>query len=483
MTGAVPRLRHFIGGTWTESRGDRWIHDVNPSDSTDVIAHVPAGVADDVASAVNAASHALDGWRSLSGPARAEHLYKWAAVIGERQEALAQIVTREVGKPIGEARGEVARCVMILRYYAGEAVRSNGELIPAQSAGALQFTLREPLGVVALITPWNFPIAIPVWKAAPALAFGNTVVLKPAEASSQVAVALAESAAAAGMAAGSFNVVLGSGAAIGRDLIGADAVRGVSFTGSGAVGAQVAAQAAQRNIRYQTEMGGKNVVIVMPDADIRQAATLTAAGAMRYAGQKCTATSRVVVTKEVEEQFLAELRRQVESLPLGPVTEATAAVGPVISERSRDSIRDVLSALDTEPFYCASVPDSAEFQRGYWVAPTVIRNVSADSELARKELFGPVLAEFTADDLDHAVALANDTQYGLSASLFTRDLRAALRYIDRIHVGLVRVNGDTTGVDPHAPFGGMKGSSSGSREQGPAAREFYTEIKTVQVNP
>jgi aldehyde dehydrogenase (NAD+) len=204
---------------------------------------------------------------------------------------------------------------------------------------------------------------------------------------------------------------------------------------------------------------------------------------MRYAGQKCTATSRVVVTKEVEQPFLAELRRQVESLPLGPVTEASAAVGPVISERSRDSIRAVLESLDTEPFYCATVPASVEFANGYWVAPTVIRNVNADSELARKELFGPVLAEFTADDLDHAIALANDTQYGLSASLFTRDLRAALRYIDRIHVGLVRVNGDTTGVDPHAPFGGMKGSSSGSREQGPAAREFYTEIKTVQVNP
>jgi aldehyde dehydrogenase (NAD+) len=483
VTVAVPRLRHFIGGRWTDSRGDRWITDVNPSDHTDVVAEIPEGVADDVDAAVKAASDALEPWRALSGPARAEHLYKWAAAIGERQEALAQIVTREVGKPIGEARGEVARCVTILRYYAGEAVRSNGELIPAQSAGSLQFTLREPLGVVALITPWNFPIAIPVWKAAPAIAFGNTVVLKPAEASSHVAAALADTAAAAGLPAGVFNVVLGSGAAIGRELIGADAVRGVSFTGSGGVGAQVAAQAAQRNIRYQTEMGGKNVVIVMPDADIARAATLTAAGAMRYAGQKCTATSRVVVTKEVEEPFLRELRRQVEALPLGPVTEASAAVGPVISERSRDSIRSVLDALNAEPFYRAAVPDSAEFQRGYWVAPTVIRNVNADSELARKELFGPVLAEFTADDLDHAIALANDTAYGLSASLFTRDLRAALRYIDRIHVGLVRVNGDTTGVDPHAPFGGMKGSSSGSREQGPAAREFYTEIKTVQVNP
>jgi aldehyde dehydrogenase (NAD+) len=483
VTVAAPRLRHFIGGEWISSRGEHWIPDVNPSDPADVVAEVPEGVADDVHAAVRSAGEALDRWRSLSGPARAEHLYRWAAAIGERQETLAQLVAREVGKPIGEARGEVARCVTILRYFAGEAVRATGEVIPAQAAGSLQFTLREPLGVVALITPWNFPIAIPVWKAAPAIAFGNTVVLKPAEASSQTAVALAESALAAGLPAGVFNVLLGAGSAIGSALIDAEAVRGVSFTGSGAVGAQVAVQAARRNIRYQTEMGGKNVVIVLPDADLRQAATLTAAGAMRYAGQKCTATSRVVVAREVEEQFLHELRDQVDALPLGPVTESSAAIGPVISERSRDSIRVVLEALDDEPFHRAALPDAAEFRRGFWVPPTVVRNVAADSELARRELFGPVLAEFTADDLDHAIALANDTAYGLSASLFTRDLRSALRYIDRIQVGLVRVNGDTTGVDPHAPFGGMKGSSSGSREQGPAAREFYTEIKTVQVNP
>jgi aldehyde dehydrogenase (NAD+) len=204
---------------------------------------------------------------------------------------------------------------------------------------------------------------------------------------------------------------------------------------------------------------------------------------MRYAGQKCTATSRVVVAKEVEEEFLAELRRQVEALPLGPATDAGAAIGPVISDQSRASIRSVLDGLDGGRYYTGTIPDTDAFRRGFWVPPTIVRNVAADSALARDELFGPVLAEFRADDLDHAIALANDTPYGLSASLMTRDLRSALRFIHRIHAGLVRVNGDTTGVDPHAPFGGMKGSSSGSREQGPAAREFYTEIKTVQVNP
>jgi aldehyde dehydrogenase (NAD+) len=477
------RLRHYIGGEWHASASDRWISDLNPSDAADVVAEVPEGAADDVRHAVNAADAALESWRNLPAPSRAEYLHKWAAAISAQAEPLAQLVAREVGKPIGEARGEVGRCIVILRYYAGEAVREIGNVIPAQSAGALQFTLREPLGVVALITPWNFPLAIPLWKAAPALAFGNTVVLKPAETASRVAVALAETARTAGLPAGVFNVVLGSGAVIGQDLIGADAVRGVSFTGSGTVGAVVALHAAARNIRYQTEMGGKNVVIVMPDADLRQAATLTAGGAMRYAGQKCTATSRVIVAKEIEEPFLDELRRQVEALPLGAVADAATAVGPVISEQSRASLRGVLDGLGADVYYVGKVPEAPELSRGFWIPSTIVRNVSVDSALAKRELFGPVLAEFRAEDLEHAIALANDTEYGLSASIFTQDIRAALRFVNRIRAGLVRVNGDTTGVDPHAPFGGMKGSSSGSREQGPAARDFYTEIKTVQVNP
>ena len=475
------RLEHFINGGWRSGDGSGWRTHVNPSDASDVVAEIPVGSAADVALAVDAAREAFDAWRALPGPQRAEHLYKWAAAIADRHETIAEAVMREVGKPIGEARGETARAVAILRYYAGEAVRSMGDVIPAQTPGALQYTLHEPLGVVALITPWNFPVAIPLWKTAPALAFGNTVVLKPAEAASHTAVLLAEAAAAAGLPAGVFNVVLGSGSVIGPALLAAPEVRAVSFTGSGGVGAQVAAACAARNIRYQTEMGGKNVAIVLPDADLRQAATLTAAGAFRYAGQKCTATSRVVVSREVEAPFLDELRRQVVSLPLGPVSDPASAVGPVISESSRTSILGALDGFDAE--IVVPVPDTPEYARGWFVPPTLVRNAAADSALAQNELFGPVLASFTAEDLDHAIDLANSTAFGLSATLFTRDLRSALRYVSRIHAGLVRVNGDTTGVDPHAPFGGMKGSSSGTREQGRAAREFYTEIKTVQINP
>jgi aldehyde dehydrogenase (NAD+) len=479
---APTNLRSFIGGDWWTSASDAWIADVNPSNAADVLGRVPGGTIDDARSAVSAAATAFPAWRAIPGPARAEFLYKWAGAIAARQEELAQLVTREVGKPIGEARGEVARCTMILRYYAGEAVRAIGDVIPAQAAGALQFTLRQPLGVVALITPWNFPVAIPLWKAAPALAFGNTIVLKPAESSSQSAIVLAECALAAGIPSGVVNVLLGAGDVVGPALIGDSEVCAVSFTGSGRIGATVAATAAHRNVRYQTEMGGKNVAIVLPDADLRQAAALTAAGAMRYAGQKCTATSRVVVAREVEDAFLAELRAQVAALPLGPVTDAASAIGPVISDHSRRSIREALQEMDAECIYEGQIPSSAEFTNGYFVAPTIVRGAAIDSELAQRELFGPVLAAFVAEDVDHAIALANSTRYGLSASLYTRDLRSALKYIDRIEAGMVRVNGDTTGVDPHAPFGGMKASSSGSREQGPAAREFYTEIKTVQIN-
>ncbi|HEY5218206.1 MAG TPA: aldehyde dehydrogenase family protein, partial [Gemmatimonadaceae bacterium] len=326
------RLSHYISGAWALSTGDEWISDLNPSDARDVVATVPRGTPDDANAAVAAAERALDAWRTLSGSARAEHLYRWAGVLADRQELLAQAMTREVGKPISEARGEAARCVAILRYYAGEAVRNIGDVIPAQTASALQFSLREPLGVVLLITPWNFPVAIPLWKAAPALAFGNTVVLKPAEASSHVATLLADSAHAAQLPAGVFNVVVGSGAALGPVLLASPIVRGVSFTGSAVVGSQIAAAASARNIRYQTEMGGKNVAIVLPDADLAQAAALTAAGAMRYAGQKCTATSRVIVAREVERAFMTRLREQVASLQIGPVTDPRAGVGPVITE-------------------------------------------------------------------------------------------------------------------------------------------------------
>ena len=479
MTDVLPL---FVAGAFRPATSPLVRERRNPSTPDDVVVRAPVANATDVAVAVAAAAAAFPGWRATSGPARAEALYRWGDAIAARAEELARAIAREVGKPIGEARGEVARAVVICRYYAGEAVREIGEVIPAQLADALQFTLRDPLGPVALITPWNFPLAIPLWKAAPALAFGNTVVLKPSELSSGVAQLLAETALAAGLPAGTFNVIHGDGTT-GEALLRHPGIRGASFTGSQGVGACVAAIGTARNIRMQTEMGGKNVVIVARDGDLDRAARLTAAGAMRYAGQKCTATSRVIVERSIEAAFLAKLGSAVAALPLGPVEDAASAIGPLISADSHARIEAALADAPAETLFGGTLPEDPRYSTGHWFAPRVIRLDSAAHPLARRELFGPVLGVLTADDFDHAVTLANDTPFGLSASLFTGDLASALTYVRRIEVGLVRVNGDTTGVDPHAPFGGMKASSSGSREQGRAARDFYTETRTVQIHP
>lgn len=464
----------FIGGAFV-TPADASLQSLNPSDPSDVVALLTKGDRDEVDAAAMAAADSQTGWERTPAPSRADSLLKWAAAIDGRAEEFAQMICREVGKPIGEARGEVARCGMILRYFAGEAVRPCGDVIPAQTAGALQFSLRQALGVVGLITPWNFPLAIPIWKAAPALAFGNTVILKPAEASAKCGALLAETAP---FPAGVFNVVQG-GPDAGQAMVEHPLLNGLSFTGSSAVGRGVAMAGATRNLKVQTEMGGKNVAIVLADADLLQAAKLVAAGAMRYAGQKCTATSRVVVERAVADPFMELLREEVLALPLGPVLDPSAAVGPVISEESKARIEKTLSGVDRA--LEAQIPSA--LASGYFVCPTVVRETDPNSKLAQEEIFGPVLAMMTVEDLDHALALANGVRYGLSASLFTRDVSAALAYIDRIEAGMVRVNGDTTGVDPHAPFGGVKASSSGTREQGPAAREFYSEIKTVQINP
>jgi aldehyde dehydrogenase (NAD+) len=472
-------LMHHIGGAARAGDGSAFERR-NPSDTRDLVATVRAGSVADVAAAVDAATAAFPAWRRLPGPARAGLLHAWGDAIAARGEELAQLIAREVGKPIGEARGEVGRAVVICRYYAGEAVRDIGEVIPAGGPDTTQFTLRDPLGPVALITPWNFPLAIPLWKAAPALAFGNTVILKPSEMAPAVAAVLAETSTVAGLPAGVFNVVHGGGET-GAALVAHEGVRGISFTGSAAVGARIQAEGARRNVRAQAEMGGKNVVIVAPDADLALAARLTAAGAFRFAGQKCTATSRAIVHRDVMEPFLEQLAEATRPLQHGPVTEAGAAIGPLVSAAALDRVQGVLADAPPVAFE-HPLPSGEAWEHGHWCAPVAYRVADPAHPVARDELFAPVLAVLEAGDLDEAIALANDTRFGLSASLFTRDLASAFRYIRAIEVGLVRVNGDTTGVDPHAPFGGLKGSSSGSREQGRAARDFYTDIRTIQIH-
>jgi aldehyde dehydrogenase (NAD+) len=373
---------------------------------------------------------------------------------------------------------------MILRYFAAEAVHPQGQLIPAQKSGSLQFSLRQPLGPVAVISPWNFPIAIPLWKIVPALAYGNTIIWKPAEVSSLVAVRLAEVFAAAGLPVGVLNLVLGLGSGVGSSLVQQQGIRAITFTGSTGVGMKLAEIAARRNIKYQMEMGGKNAGIVLNDADLVQAAKLVAAGAMRYAGQKCTATSRVIVQAEIAERFIDQLKSEIAALPLAPATDPQSAVGPLITEQALQKVASYAEqgAKVGNVVLGGSRPGQGALRNGYFFEPTLVVDAPSDSAIVQEEIFGPVLTIELARSVEDAIALANKSKYGLSVSLFTRDINATLEYIQDIESGMVRVNGDTTGVDPHAPFGGMKASSSHSREQGPAAIEFFTEVKTVQIN-
>lgn len=334
----ILQLSHYIAGEWLTLNDQEWTLDLNPSDTSEVLARIPLGNATLVDRAAEAAHSAFERWKATSGPERAEILHRAANLLAQRGQDIARLVALEVGKPIGEAVQEVNRGAVILRYFAEEAVHPMGLVIPAQSAGSLQFTLRQPLGPVAVISPWNFPIAIPLWKIAPALAYGNTVAWKPAETASLTATRLTEVFAEAGIPEGVFNLVLGKGAHTGSALIDHAAIRAITFTGSNAVGMGIAEHAARRDIKYQLEMGGKNAALVLADADLDQAARLVASGAMRYAGQKCTATSRAIVATEVSDAFLARLTSELHALPLAPAIDPTCAIGPLISSEAIEKV-------------------------------------------------------------------------------------------------------------------------------------------------
>jgi aldehyde dehydrogenase (NAD+) len=477
-------LSHYIAGEWLTPQDEQWSDDINPSNSKQVLARVPSGRTETVELAIEAAQTAFLAWKARTGSEKAELLHKAANALAARRQEIGELIALEVGKPVGEAFQEVDRGVVILRYFAAEAVHPIGQVIPAQKSGSLQFSVRQPLGPVGVISPWNFPLAIPLWKIAPALAYGNTIVWKPAEVASFTAVSIAEVFAQAGLPAGVLNLILGKGSVIGNALTGHTGLRGITFTGSDGVGMQIAAQAARNNIKYQLEMGGKNAAIVLEDADLDQAAKLVAAGAMRFAGQKCTATSRVIVAEQIQPRFIERLKAEIAALPLAPASEPQSAVGPLIDAKALEKVSSYaeIGAKSGQVVLGGAPARQDPLHNGFFFEPTLIVDVPPTASVAQEEVFGPLLVLHRATSVKDAIQIANSTKYGLSVSLFTRDINAMLEYIHEIDCGMVRINGDTTGVDPHAPFGGMRFSSSHTREQGPAAIEFFTETKTVQIN-
>jgi aldehyde dehydrogenase (NAD+) len=474
-----PALASLVGGRRVE--GDEVVPDINPAVPDEHVATVALAGPEIAAEAVEAAANSFAGWRDTPPPARGDVLRQAADLVDERADSIGRDLAREEGKTLAEAVGETRRAAAILRYYAGQTLEPDGETYPSHSALTFLYARREPLGVVTAITPWNFPIAIPAWKIAPAIAFGNTVVWKPAEIVPLTSTHLAAAFLDAGLPDGVLNLVLGRGSVVGDTLVTHDRVEAITFTGSNAVGRAIQLRATEAGKKVQLELGGKNPAVVLADADLELAAEQVARGAFLSAGQKCTATSRIIVERPVLEELGDRVAALARSWPVGDPLDERTKVGPLASKSQLDSVSGYLDVAERESARVLAGggrPDGG----GYFVEPTVLTDLPATSRVVREEIFGPVAALLPASSYEEAVALANDTPFGLTAALFTCDLGKALRFSRDIRAGVVKVNQESAGLEFQAPFGGMRQSSSGSREQGKVARDFFTQWKTVYLD-
>ncbi|MFC4077465.1 aldehyde dehydrogenase family protein [Salinithrix halophila] len=471
--------KNWIGGEWITPQG-REQTVMNPSNLTEEVGVVHLSDSSHAFEAEKAARQASVPWSGMTGAARGEILYQMANALEEKREELAVLASTEMGKPIGEMRGEVTRGIHLLRYYAAEGVRPTGEVIPASISHVHQYTKRIPLGVVAVITPWNFPVAIPIWKIAPALICGNTVIWKPAETASLTATRLAEIFATTELPPGVINLLIGKGKEIGAPLLEEVKLDAVSFTGSSETGSQIAVICAKRNIKYQTEMGGKNAAVVLKDADLEKTVPALLSGAFRSAGQKCTATSRIFVEKEIAAALKKALSEEISRITVAPALEPAGYLGPVASREQYEKVSHYIEIAGRQGQIVGDNHSRLD-QEGFYIHPLAVSGFDIQHPLAQEEIFGPLAVLFEAADFDEAVELCNQTVYGLSASLFTRDLSQAHRFLEQAEAGMVRVNQETAGVEYQAPFGGLKASSSHTREQGQAALDFYTQIKTCAI--
>jgi aldehyde dehydrogenase (NAD+) len=471
---------NYVAGEWIEGPGS--VADVNPSDLSDVVEEFSVADEAQVDAAIEAASSAAGEWARSTPADRFAALEKIGLEMASRSEELGIQLSREEGKPKAEGIGEVLRASQIFRFFAGEALRIPGEHIRSVRPGVDVDVIREPLGVVGIITPWNFPIAIPAWKIAPALAFGCSVVFKPAEMVPASAWSLAEIISRAGLPAGAFNLVVGPGRVVGERMLCDARVRGITFTGSQAVGARVAQAMAARFGRYQLEMGGKNPLVVLDDADLDVAVDCAVQGAFFQTGQRCTASSRLIVTDQIHDAFVEATVRRMETLKVGHALEDGTEIGPVVS---RDQLDQDLEYLEIGREEGAELAFGGELldrgTDGYFLQPALLVGTKNEMRVNREEIFGPIATVVRAADAEEALATANDTEFGLSAGVCTTSLKHAAMFRDCLQAGIVTINLPTAGVDFHVPFGGTKGSSSGSREQGRYAVEFFTTVKTAYV--
>ena len=479
MTTSTQTLRHFIGGERVSGATLR--DSENPSDTRDIVAHYPQAAIAEVDAAVAAANKAFPAWSEASPEFRSDYLDKVGDMILQRREQIGRLLSREEGKTAAEGIGEVTRAGRIFKYFAGEALRLHGQNLASTRAGVDVMTSREPLGVFGLITPWNFPIAIPAWKSAPALAFGNTVVIKPASPTPATASALAEIIYEAGIPAGVFNMVFGD-AETGNAIVRHPLIDGISFTGSQRTGAKVGAAAMERQARVQLEMGGKNPLIVLDDADLERALMCALDGAFFATGQRCTASSRLIVTEGIHDRFVAGLAAKAGALRVGDALDPKSQMGPIVNEAQMHTTLSYVEIAKRAGGRILTGGERLSLDKpGWYVSPAVISDTTQAMRVNAEEIFGPVASVIRVKDYDEAVGVANSGEFGLSAGIVTSSLKYARHFQRAVRAGMVMVNLPTAGVDYHVPFGGSRKSSYGAREQGFAAVEFYTQTKTAYL--
>ena len=477
--------KNYIGGKWVESVTGKTYPVHNPAHTDQVVGEFQTSGGEDTLTAVAAAKEGLVTWTNTPAPARANIIYKALEILGRRAEELAETITIEEGKPIADARGEVKRAMAIMEYAAGEGRRMFGYTTPSELPDTVAYTVRRPLGVVGIITPWNFPLAIPAWKIAPALICGNALVFKPASATPLSAVKLMEIFEEAGLPAGVLNLVTGPGGQVGTALVESPDVKGISFTGSTEIGTELYSESAKRLKKVQAEMGGKNAVIVLSDADMDKAMNGIVQGAFGSTGQRCTATSRVIVEEDVYDRFMTELIERTSKLIIGDGLDASMDIAPLASQNQKDKVLEYIgigTEEGAELAFGGRNMTGGEFDEGYYVEPTVFTGVTPDMRIAQEEIFGPVLTVFKAKDLKEAIGIANSVEFGLSSSVYTKDITKAYEYINTVETGMVHVNASTLGGEVHLPFGGLNSSGVGQREQGTAAVDFFSEVITVYID-
>ncbi|MCC6072812.1 aldehyde dehydrogenase family protein [Massilia sp. GCM10020059] len=470
--------QNYIDGAWLD--GASSTANINPSNTNDVIGHYAQADAQQAQLAIAVAAAAAPGWALSNIQMRADALDKIGTEIIARKEELGTLLSREEGKTRVEGIGEAARAGAIFKFFAQECLRLRGDKLPSVRPNLDIEITREPVGVVGIIAPWNFPIAIPAWKIAPALAYGNCVLLKPAELVPGSAWALAEIISRAGLPNGVFNLVMGRGSVVGQAFLNDRRVNAISFTGSVGTGAKVAQAAIGRLAKMQLEMGGKNPMVVLNDADLATAVNCAVQGSFYSTGQRCTASSRLIVEKGIYPAFVAAVKEKLASLTIGDALAAGTDIGPVVDQSQLDQDLDYIRIGKDEGATLAFGGERIECATpGFYLRPALFTDCSNDMRISREEIFGPVASVIRADNYEHALALANDTQFGLSSGIVTQSLKHATHFKRHAQAGMVMVNVPTAGVDYHVPFGGSKGSSYGSREQGTYAAEFFTTVKTA----